>query len=74
MPSWNWKQPSGKTLRVISDYEKGTIHVYDENDKLVLEKKNLSKDVIKMVESNFLNIVAANDNQKKLDDDNPMYV
>ena len=73
MGIWNWKQPSGKIYKVISNYEKGIITVYDENENLLLEKKNLTKKAIEMVEQNFLGIVTKTDN-KRYDDVNPMYV
>ena len=72
MGTWNWKQPSGKTYKVISDYKKGTILVYDERGNLLMAKRNLSKKAIKLVEENFLGIVTKEDN-KKYHDSNPMY-
>ena len=72
MGTWNWKQPSGKTYKVISDYKNGTILVYDERGNLLMAKRNLSKKAIKLVEENFLGIVTKEDN-KKYDDANPMY-
>ena len=74
MGTWNWKQPSGKILKVISNHDKGTIYVFDENNKLVLVKKGLPKHIIELIEKNFLAIVANNDNNKNIDHLNPMYV
>ncbi len=73
MGTWKWTQPSGKIFKVVSDYKKGTIHVYDEDDNLVMVKKNLSEDAIRLVEKNFLDIVA-NNIEKRTYDTNPMYV
>jgi len=72
MGTWKWIQPSGKVFKVVSNCKKGTIHVFDENDKLVMVKKNLSEDAIKLVEKSFLDIVAKNEN-KKFIEQNPMY-
>jgi hypothetical protein len=72
MGTWNWKQPSGKMYKVISDYKKGTIIVYDDKGNLLMAKKNLSKKAIRVVEENFLGIVTKDDN-KRFDDTNPMY-
>ena len=73
MGTWNWKQPSGKTYTVISDYEKGTILVYDEKRNLLMAKRNLSRKAIKLVEESFLGIVTKEDN-KRFENSNPMYV
>ena len=72
MGTWNWKQPSGKTYKVVSDYEKGIIRVYDDKGNLIMEKKNLSKEAIQVVEENFLGIVTKEDN-KRFEEPNPMY-
>ena len=58
MKTWNWIQPGNRVWKVISDYDLGIITVFDENGKLILKRKGLPKDAIKMVEQNFLNIVA----------------
>ena len=52
--TWNWYQASGNKLKVISNAKKGTIRVYNENGEIILEKTNLTKDQIKIIEHNFL--------------------
>jgi len=86
MSIWIWLQPGNKAWKVISDYEKGIIRVYNEKGEIILEKRGLSRAVISIVEANFLSMVAT-----KLTDiesgtdlssaskdtmyiDNPMYV
>lgn len=55
-------RPRGKIFRLVSNTNRGTIKVYDNKGKMILEKRNLSKRQIELVEKGFLNIVA-----KKLD-------
>jgi hypothetical protein len=75
MRIWKWIQPNDRVWKVVSDYEKGTIYVFDEEGRLLLKHKGLTKQVIKMIEKNFLAIVASNkkDTPPSLID-NPMYV
>ena len=60
MGTWIWIQPGGKKWKVISNYTKGTIKVFDENNNLILEKDGLSEEALKVVEQNFLDIAAHN--------------
>ena len=60
MGNWAWIQPDKKIWKVESDYEKGTIVVYNEMGELVFEKKGLKEAVIKFIEQNFLDLVATN--------------
>lgn len=84
MTIWAWLQPGDKIWKVISDYENGAICVYDEKGEIIMEKKNLSKTAIQLIEENFLGKVATHLNGKDLnnkinienliDRDNPMYI
>jgi len=75
MGTWNWNQPGDKTYKVISNYKKGTICVYDENGKLIMEKTGLTKEAIKIIEENFLDIVVNNEKNKTMRGSNdPMYI
>ena len=64
MGSWNWKQPGIGTWKVISDLDKGTIMVYDETGKLIIEKTGLNKEAIEIIEKNFLELVADDNGHK----------
>jgi hypothetical protein len=55
--TWNWKQANGSTLKVVSNPAKGKITVYNSDGQVVLEKKNLSPEQIKLIEKQFLNVV-----------------
>lgn len=55
--TWNWMQSNGTALKVISDPKKGTIIVYNGEGQVVLEKKNLSPEQVKLIEQHFLTIV-----------------
>lgn len=55
--TWNWKQADGSTFKVVSNPDKGTIVVYNGDGKVVLEKKNLSPQQVKIIEQHFLNVV-----------------
>jgi len=55
--TWNWKQADGSKLKVISNTKKGTIKVYNNKGEIVLEKKNLTPQQVKIIEQHFLNIV-----------------
>lgn len=55
---WTWLQKKGKTLKVISNPNKGTIEVLNENGETLIRKTNLSRKQVEMVEKNFLNFVA----------------
>ena len=85
MGVWAWLLPGDKVWKIVSDYEKGTISVYDEKGELALEKRGLSKEVISAIETNFLDVVATNLTNEKsgegyligakkpISADNPMY-
>jgi hypothetical protein len=55
--TWNWKQANGSMLKVVSNPKKGTITVYKGSGQVVLEKKNLSPEQVKIIERHFLNVV-----------------
>lgn len=86
MSIWIWLQPGNKAWKVISDYEKGIIRVYNEKGEIILEKRGLSRAVISIVEANFLSMVAtklsdiesgsdiASTSKDSMYLDNPMYV
>ena len=75
MGTWNWTQPGLGIWKVISDHEKGIISVYDETGKLIIEKKGLHKEAIEIIEKNFFDLVAENDNsENKKKVNNLMYV
>ncbi len=85
MNVWAWLQSGNKIWKVVSDYEAGTIRVYDETGEIIYERSGLSKEIIAVIESNFLKIVASNLSDQKSDKDyskesststlidNPMY-
>jgi hypothetical protein len=85
MSIWIWPQPGNKAWKVISDYEKGIIRVYNEKGEIILEKRGLSRAVISIVEANFLSMVATKLSDHESDTDisstskpmlyldNPMY-
>ena len=86
MSVWLWIQPGNKAWKVILDYEKGTILVYDEKSEILLEKRGLSRAVISIVENNFLSAVAtrlpeleseeqiSSSTKTAISMDNPMYL
>lgn len=55
---WAWLQAKGRILKVVSDPNKGTIKVYDENGKILMKKTNLTKEQVEMVEDSFLSYAA----------------
>ena len=55
---WTWLQSKGKIFKVIYNTNKGIITVYDENDKILMKKTNLTKEQIEKVEDSFLDYVA----------------
>lgn len=69
MTVFKWTQVSGATWTVITDVESKTIKTLDENSNIILLQENLSKAAIKMLEENFLKIVAEEEKIKF----NPMY-
>jgi hypothetical protein len=84
MGVWAWLRPGDRVWKVVSDYEKGTIQVFDEKGNLIMEKKGLTKEAMTIVEKNFLDVTATNledsaqrtdgdDTGKKSSDENPMY-
>ena len=64
MGIWVWVQPGLRLWKVISDYQAGTICVYDENGEILLEKRGLTKEVISIMESNFFDLVATKQSEK----------
>lgn len=84
MTLWIWLQPVEKIWKVVSLPEKGMITVHNEKDELIMEKKGLGKEAVKLIEENFLEIVAvrltekkagsAEELKKSISEYNPMYV
>lgn len=62
---WAWLQTKGKIFKVISNPERGTIEVLNENGETLIRKTNLSRRQVELVEKNFLRLVA-----KKLNENN----
>jgi len=56
--TWIWMQPSGYKWNVETDSEKGTVTVIDQNNKVVLEQKGMDEQSVKVIEDNFMSIVA----------------
>lgn len=83
MGIWAWVQPVDRIWKVVSDNEKGKISVYNERNILVFEQKGLSKEVISMIEREFLGVIATSlsgngqnaveDNKKQSPEYNYMY-
>lgn len=85
MGVWAWLRPGDRIWKVVSDYEKGTICVYDEKGNVILEKKGLTKAAVEMVEKSFLNVTATNldggthnedrtiSDEQNTTEENPMY-
>ena len=62
---WTWLQAKGKILKVISNPERGTIEVRNEDGETLIRKTNLSRRQVELIEKNFLNAIA-----KKLNGNN----
>ena len=62
---WAWVQTKGKIFKVISNSERGTIEVLNENGETLIRKTNLSRRQVELIEQNFLRSVA-----KKLNGNN----
>ena len=62
---WTWLRTKGKIFKVISNPDRGTIEVLNENGETLIRKTNLSRRQVELVEKNFLNFVA-----KKLNGNN----
>ena len=60
MKTWTWIQPGDRVWKIISDPKNGTIVVYDEDGKEILKQQGLSEKALKMVEQNFIKLVALN--------------
>lgn len=55
---WAWLQTKGKIFKVISNPERGTIEVLNENGETLIRKTNLSRRQVELIEQNFLRSVA----------------
>ena len=55
---WTWRQAKGKIFKVISNANKGTIEVLNENGETVIRRSNLSRKQVEMVEKNFKSYVS----------------
>ena len=62
---WAWLQTKGKIFKVISNPERGTIEVRNENGETLIRKTNFSRRQVELIEKNFLNTIA-----KKLNGNN----
>lgn len=69
MKVWAWLQPGNRIWKVVSDSDSGTIRVYDQNDEIIYERSGLPKDVISVIETHFLKLVAANLSEEKTERD-----
>lgn len=58
MKYWKWQQPSGALWLVETDQEKGTIILRDQNEKVFLVKKDLKSQTVRLIEDEFLSVVA----------------
>jgi hypothetical protein len=58
MKTWKWPQPGDRMWRVLADYDKGILVVIDEDGKILIKRSGLTKEVIELVEKNFLDVVA----------------
>ena len=75
MGIWNWTHPGIGIWKVISDHDKGTITIFDEDGKLIMEKKGLNKEAIEIIEKNFLELVAdSKDDTANNSKKDPMYL
>jgi len=61
---WVWLQAKGKILKVISDPERGTIEVRNEEGETLIRKTDLSRRQVELIETNFLNAIAKKLNGK----------
>ncbi|VVB88136.1 Uncharacterised protein [uncultured archaeon] len=83
MGIWAWVQPVDRIWKVVSDYEKGKICVFNEKDSLIYEQKGLAREAVLLIEKNFLEVVATNlsetksnirqDTKKSIPEYNPMF-
>ncbi len=55
---WAWLMPSGRIYRVMTSPEEGTIRVYNHRGELIKKADNLSAEAVRLVERNFLQVVA----------------
>jgi len=84
MTIWAWIQPTDRVWKVVTDPEKGVVNVYNEKEELVMERKDMKKDAVLLIEENFLDVVATKLTDKKpgdvaglkksISEHNPMYV
>ena len=65
---WAWLRAKGKIFKVISNPDRGTIEVLNENGETLIRKTNLSRRQVELVEKYFLNSVA-----KKLNGSNEIH-
>jgi len=66
---WAWLQKKGKIFKVISNPDRGTIEVLNEDGETLIRKTNLSRRQVELLEKNFLNYVA-----KKLNGSNDIHL
>ena len=62
---WAWLQTKGKIFKVISNPERGTIEVRNENGETLIRKTNLSRRQVELIEKKFLNTIAKKLNGNK---------
>ena len=58
---WIWIQSNGIPLKVISNIKKGTINVYNVDGKMIMYYSGLTEGQIRVIEEQFLKIVAVRD-------------
>lgn len=58
MSLWAWVQPENRIWKVVTDFDKGMIKIFNEKGILISEKNNLENDAIYLIEENFLKVVA----------------
>lgn len=57
--NWDWHQPSGRTWKIKTDQEAGTVLVFNEDNQQIMEQKDLSAEAVRLIEDNFVGIVTA---------------
>lgn len=65
-----WFKSKKNIFKIVSNYRKGTIRIFDKKGKILFKKTNVSKDQLKKIEDSFVDHIDDKLSKNKKSDEN----